>query len=163
MNIVDIVILICFLSGIIAGIGRGFIAQLMGLASMVLGIWLAFHFSNALTLWLKDYINIADNILHVLAFGIILIVVILLLGLAAKALEGLIKVIMLGWLNRMLGAVFSFITTFIVLGMIVLFIHYISETFGLNLPAVFNESSIYEWLKETTLEVFPMLKQMFMN
>ena len=163
MNIVDIIILICFLSGIITGIYKGFIAQLIGLFSVVLGIWLAFHFSNTLTIWLKGYINIADNILHVLAFGIILIVVILLLGLAAKAIESLVKVIMLGWLNLLLGALFSFVTTFIVLGMIVLFINYITKSFDLSLPDAFNGSSIYNWLRTNTLNIFPMLKEMFMK
>ncbi len=163
MNIVDIIILICFLSGIITGIRKGFIAQLMGLVSVILGIWLAFNFSNSLTIWLKDYINLADNLLHVLAFGIILIVVILLLAIAAKALEGIIQVIMLGWLNRILGAVFSFVTTFIVLGMLVLFINYAIKTFDFSLPAVFKESSIYNCLKTTTLNIFPILKEMFMK
>lgn len=163
MNILDIILLVCFVPGIIAGIRRGFIAQLMGLVSLILGILLAFNFSNALTAWLQDYINVSDNILNVIAFIAILVVVTLVLGLVSKALESVIKIIMLGWLNRLLGALFSFITTFISIGIVILFIHYLAGTFDLAAPAVFQDSVIYNWMKEATLNIFPQLKELFLN
>ena len=52
MGTIDIVILACFLPAIFIGLKNGLIRQLVGLAVVILGIWLAVRFSDAVSAWL---------------------------------------------------------------------------------------------------------------
>ena len=52
MNVIDIILLICFVPAVIMGLRKGFIAQVIAIISIILGIWLSFQFSAALSGWL---------------------------------------------------------------------------------------------------------------
>ncbi|MGN1215671.1 MAG: CvpA family protein, partial [Candidatus Cryptobacteroides sp.] len=103
MNILDAIILICFIPALVQGIRKGFIAQVIAIVSIVAGIWLSFKFSNLIASWLGNYIQASGNILQIVAFALILILVILGLTAVGKLLEATTKIVMLGWLNKLLG------------------------------------------------------------
>lgn len=165
MNVLDIVLIVCFLLGLIVGIRKGLIGQLIGLVSVILGICLAYRFFAALSVWLKTALklNVQNDLLNLISFGVILILVILVLALVGKALEGLVRITLLGWLNRLLGAVFSLMTTFLVIGLLILFLHHIAAAFEIETPAVLKDSVLYNWLKDATLNIFPQLKALFLK
>ena len=52
MGTIDIVILACFLPAIFIGLKNGLIRQLVALAVVVLGIWLAVRFSDVVAAWI---------------------------------------------------------------------------------------------------------------
>jgi membrane protein required for colicin V production len=85
------------------GIWRGFINELAGLLALILGYLFAEHLSNLLTPFLKAFIEdegLLQGVSYYLSlFGIYLAVVLL-----GKIATRLTKLILLGWLNRLLGA-----------------------------------------------------------
>ena len=107
MNWVDIVIIIYLVLSVITGFTQGLIRTLLSIIGLIVGILLASHFykqlGNVLTfISNKDWANIV-------AFIIILVVVMGIAALVAILLRSLIKAIMLGWVDRLGGAVVGLI------------------------------------------------------
>ena len=107
MSVLDIILLVCFIPALITGISKGFIQQAAGLASVILGTWLAFKFSEKLSVLMAPGLNLDEKWLHVISFAIILIITILLLALVGKILSGVLELATLGWVNRVLGFIFA--------------------------------------------------------
>ena len=153
MNILDAIILICFIPAIIQGIRKGFIAQVIAIVSIVAGIWLSFKFSNLIASWLCNYIQASGNVLHIVAFALILILVILGLAAIGKLIEATIKIVMLGWLNKLLGVVFA-----LLVGLVIMAFHSINSTFHLVSEETLSGSMLYGPIRDAANSVFPYLK-----
>ena len=118
MNIIDIIVIVCCVPAVIRGLSKGFVNQAYSLLALIIGVWLSFKFSAPLGDALMSYVELSPTILHVIAFGIILLIVMLLVTLVGKAVEKVLKFVMLGWLNKIPAHFFSalpFIITLIVL------------------------------------------------
>ena len=116
MATLDIILLCCFIPGIIRGLSKGFLEQALALAGIVLSVWAAFRFSTLVCSWLKPYVNISETTLNVLSFALILIVISLLVVLVAKLLTKVAELAMLGWLDKTLGLVFALAVNALVIG-----------------------------------------------
>ena len=95
MNILDIIILICFVAAIVQGLRKGFVAQVIAIISIIVGVWLSFRFSTMASQWLAQYVPASGQVLKIVAFALILILVIFALGALGKVIEATIKIVML--------------------------------------------------------------------
>ena len=120
MNIIDIIILCCFIPAIIRGFSKGFVDQAYSLIALIAGVWLSFKFSGALGDWLVSFADLPAGVLHLIAFAVILLAVMFLVHLAGNVVEKLLKVVMLGWLNKLLGIVFAIIKAVLVIGLVII-------------------------------------------
>ena len=107
MNIVDIILLICFIPAVVQGFRKGFISQVIAIISIIAGVWLSFRFTSDASVWLAQYIQVSEQMLKVISFAIIFTAVIVVLALLGRLLEGAVKLVMLEWINRLLGVAFS--------------------------------------------------------
>ena len=161
MATLDIILLICFLPGIIRGISKGFLEQALALAGVVLSVWAAFRFSGLVATWLKPYADLSETTLNVVSFALILIAMSLLVLIIAKLLTKLIELAMLGWLNKTLGLVFALAVNALVIGVFIVLFDTINLKFGLVKPEVLDESIVYTTLRDICYLVFPYLKSFF--
>ena len=140
MSTLDIIILVCFVPAIVTGIQRGFIAQVVSLVSIILGIWLAFHFSEMVCEWLRQYLpNLSETILNIVGFVLILAVVALLLHLVGKLLLRLFKAVDLGWLNWILGLIFSLLKGALIIGLFLVLFDTLNLKFELVKPETLDQ------------------------
>jgi len=160
MNILDIVLLLCFLPAIIRGLSKGFLEQAVSLAGVVLSVWMAFKFTSLVCTWIRPYLEVSDTLLNVIAFALILIAVSLGALLLAKALTKVLEMAMLGWLDKGLGLVFAIAVTAMILGVGVTLFDTLNMTYGLVKPEKLEESFLYGGLKDFAGLVFPYLKQL---
>lgn len=160
MNILDIILLICFIPAIIQGLRKGFIAQALSIVSLIVGIWASARFTEIVIGWISEYITASEQILKVVAFALILVAVFIILGLIGKVLESIIKFAMLGWVNRLLGVVFALLKTGLIVGLAIIAFSSLNNTFNFVQESVLNESVIYPPLKGLAYDVFPYLKDM---
>lgn len=160
MNILDIIILICLIPSVILGIKKGFIAQVISMISIILGVWASARFANLLGSWLSNYINASEQTLKLIAFVIILIGVIVGLLLLGKALEAIIKLVTLGWVNRLLGAIFAALKCILILGILALIFDALNNAFGLVSLEYISESSLYGVVKWIADHIFPYVRNM---
>lgn len=160
MNILDIILLICFVPAIIQGLRKGFISQAISLISIVFGVWASSRFSAIVSEWVAQYISASDQVLKIISFTLILIAVFIALGLIGKLLEGIFKLVMLGWANRVLGLIFALAKAFIIVGLLIMVFNSLNDTFELVKPSVMKDSVLYPYINQATNEIFPYIKDL---
>lgn len=161
MATIDIILLCCFIPGIIRGLSKGFLEQALALAGIVLSVWAAFHFSSLVCAWLKPYVNISETMLNVVSFALILVVISLVVLLVAKLLTKVAELAMLGWLNKILGLVFALAVNALIIGVFIVLFDTINTKFELVKPDVLDASIVYTSLRDLSYLVFPYLKSFF--
>lgn len=160
MNVLDIILLICFIPAVIQGIRNGFIAQVISIAALILGVWASARFTPEVSTWLAQYITVSEQVMKVISFTAILLMSFLVLALIGKFLEATFKLVMLGWLNSLLGALFSLIKAGLVIGLVIMAFCSLNNTFNFVSEEVLNESVLFPPLKKMAYTVFPYLKEL---
>ena len=163
MNSLDIVILLLFIPGIIRGLSKGFLEQLISLGGIVLSVYLAYKFADFACNIIKDYITVSETVLHVIGFAAVLIAVLLVVVLLAKLVTKVAEMASLGWLNKTLGLVFSLAVTALVIAVLIILFDTVNVKFELVNSPVLQESVLYGHLKDLGYFVFPYLKQLLMK
>ncbi len=158
MNVLDIILLLCFVPAIIGGLRRGFIAQVVAIISIILGIWLSFKFSAVLSGWLGQWIEAGEQVLHVISFAVIMILAILCLAAVGKLIEATVKIILLGWLNRLLGLIFALLKYALIIGLLLMLFNSLNGQFHMVDKEVLDSSLLYGPLLNLANSVFPYLK-----
>jgi len=106
MSWLDVIILIVLVISAISGLKVGLIKVLFTVVGIIVGVVLAGHFSDnlagVLTFISADWAKIA-------AFAIILVVVLVISIILAVILSKFISLVLLGWVNRLCGAVLGVI------------------------------------------------------
>ena len=151
MNIIDI---------IIRGFSKGFVDQAYSLVALIAGVWLSFKFSGALGDWLVSFADLPAGVLHLIAFAVILLAVMFLVHLAGNVVEKLLKFVMLGWLNKLLGIVFAIIKAVLVVGLVIILFDALNNTIPLVKETSLSESILYQPVKDIANTVFPYLKEL---
>ncbi len=160
MNIVDIILLICFVPAVVQGFRKGFISQVIAIVSIIAGVWISFRFTSEASVWLAQYITGSEQMLKVISFAIIFAAVIAVLALLGRLLEGVIKLVMLGWLNKLLGVAFSLLKAGLIVGLAIMLFCSLNNTFGLVNEEVLDESVLFPPLKNLAYTIFPYLKEL---
>ena len=160
MNIIDAIILICLIPALIQGLRKGFISQAISIVSLVTGIWASARFADIVTEWISQYMSASEQILKIVAFVLILIVVFIALGLVGRLLESILKFAFLGWVNKLLGVVFSLMKAFLILGLVIILFSSLNKNFGFVKPDVLADSVLYQPMKDIADAVFPFIKNM---
>ena len=161
MTTLDLILLCCFIPGIIRGISKGFLEQALALAGIVLSVWAAFRFSTLVCTWLKPYVEVSETTLNVISFALILVAVSLGVFLVAKLLTKVAELAMLGWLDKTLGLVFALAVNALVIGVFIILFDTINTKFSFVKPEVLDGSIVYTSLRDLSYLVFPYLKSFF--
>lgn len=107
MNWLDIVIIVAIVIFTFLGFRAGIIKAVLSLAGLIIGVILAGRFYISFSEQLP-FISEA-NVARVVAFAIILIGVMIIAAVIARFLKWATSVMMLGWVNRLGGAIFGFV------------------------------------------------------
>ncbi|MCX6287818.1 MAG: CvpA family protein [Bacteroidetes bacterium] len=123
MNFFDVLILGFLALFVINGFRKGFIISLASLAALILGIYLAIHFSNYIQTLLQDNFHPSKTWLPILSFSVTFLIVVILVLIVAKLMEKIIDVVGMGFLNKLAGALLGLLKG-VVLASIILFIFF---------------------------------------
>ena len=105
MNGLDIVIAVALIVPIFTGLRQGLIKAALSLAGLIVGVVLASNFYQQLG---KILTFISDeSIANIAGFIIILVVVMIIAAVLAAVLKYTAKAILLGWIDRLGGAIFG--------------------------------------------------------
>ncbi len=114
MNWLDIVIIVALVVPTFIGLKSGLIKTVLSLVGLIVGVILARLYYIPLSEQL-GFIPQA-TVAKVVAFAIIMIGVMIVAGVLAMALKWIASVVMLGWVNRIGGAVFGLLLGMILCG-----------------------------------------------
>ena len=105
MNWLDIVIAVALIIPIFTGLRQGLIKAALSLAGLIVGVVLASNYYQELggvLTFISD-----ENIANIVAFIIILVVVMIIAFVLAAVLKYTAKAVLLGWVDRLGGAIFG--------------------------------------------------------
>ena len=107
MSWLDIIIVVLIVFPILLGLKIGIIKSVLSLVGIVLGVILAGRYYDVLAQHLT-FIS-QSNLAEIAAFAIILIGVMIIAAILAALIKWVVSAVMLGWVNRLGGAVFGFV------------------------------------------------------
>ena len=159
MNTLDIVLLVAVGIGILYGLKSGLVKQLSFGAGIAIGLLQATIFYPKTAAWLQELTQWENLICTILGFIIIFVATTMIINLAGIILRWLLKAILLGWLDRILGAVFSAI---IAMGIVVLGVD-ISESIApdnnITCKTSQDETLLYKKVAEVTFLIIEEAKK----
>jgi membrane protein required for colicin V production len=121
----DIVYIIILLLAVIKGYRRGIIVGVFSFLAFIIGIIAALKFSVVVAGWLQNFSSINSAWVSFLAFIIVLFSVVLLVRIVAKVLHEAVKMLLLGWADKLGGIILYVIIYTLIYSVILFFATYI--------------------------------------
>lgn len=109
MNILDIGILIIIALTTFRGLFRGLIEEAAGLLGIIASFYLASYYYKDLALWMSRFLSNHQVILEIFCFILVFALGFFLFHFLAMMARGAIRLVFLGWLDRILGGIFGLI------------------------------------------------------
>ena len=148
MNVIDVVAFIILTYGVLRGLNKGLIIEISGILAFALGLMGAFKFSN---LGSKIFSNLVDwnpKAIQLVCFIALFLIITYLISLIAKMITKTLKLIALGWLNRIFGALFGFIKWSIIISALFIVANEINTFVTVFPNSIFENSKIYPFLAD---------------
>lgn len=158
MEVLDIVLLALFVPALIVGISKGIVTQVVSLASIVVGVLVACRFTPDLTKVAMLQFGSEEQVTYIICFILIFLVCALVMALFGSLITKLFKIATLGWLNRLLGALFAIFTTALVLGLLISAFEGLNSSWHLVDPEKFANLKVYPRLRDFATALFPQIK-----
>jgi membrane protein required for colicin V production len=157
MNYLDIVIALPLLWGVYRGFTKGLIISVASLLALVLGIYIAIHFSSFFGEYINRWFHPDPKRLKVLSFAITFLIVVILVRLIGWGLDKLIKAVALGFVNRFLGVFFNLLKWAFILSILISIMDSGDRTKNLIDEKVKDESILYRPVSMIAPFIFPFL------
>ncbi|MFK7757178.1 MAG: CvpA family protein [Flavobacteriales bacterium] len=103
MSVLDILIIIPVAWAGYQGFRKGFILEVTKLLALAVGIYGAIKFSEPMRVWLSENTEWSEQWLPAIAFGLVFIILIIAVYFFGRILDGMIKAVQLGIVNRLAG------------------------------------------------------------
>ncbi|MBP0905623.1 CvpA family protein [Mariniflexile gromovii] len=157
MVALDVVLLAFLVLGFVRGFWRGFFVEIASLVALVAGVYGAFHFSAYASEFLREKVDWNENTINIVASFGTLILIVLAIALAGKALTKIADFAALGLFNKLLGALFGGLKIAVILSAVLIVFE------KMNRPVPFTEeadkevSVLYAPVKSIIPLIFPNL------
>jgi membrane protein required for colicin V production len=143
MSLIDLILIFILAGFVLVGVWKGFFREVLGLVGVLLGIFLAIVGFGPLSKILHRLIPVVPGVIWlILSFLGIFIGVYLLSRLLAMLLGKLSSLVMLGWLNRLLGGLIGAIKGAFVISLILMLLGFFP--FQDSLKNIRKNSALYE-------------------
>jgi len=156
MLLFDIIAGVFLLLFLLKGLKNGFVIELASLAALVFGIIAAVKFSAVTAIWLSGFME--SRYLSVLAFVVVFIVVVIAVHIIAHTIDKLMKAIALGWVNRLIGALFGLLKAAFLVSALILLL----DSFGLG-QKIFSSQTRQDSFLFEPLHKFAPATMKFLN
>jgi len=159
MNTFDIILAIILVFGLVSGYFNGFIVEISSLISLIVGIYVAMHFSHFLGNMLNKATDLQPSVVQIIAFAGTFFLVVLGIGLAGKFFTKLAEKIQLGFVNNILGAVFGLLKMALIVSIVLIVFDKLNSTIPFVSKEKLDNSALYEPVKNFGTKMFPKLIQ----
>ncbi|MFT7085998.1 MAG: membrane protein required for colicin V production [Vicingaceae bacterium] len=150
MSQIDIILIIPLLWGAIMGFKKGLVLELASLVGLVLGIYGAIKFSDYTAEKLIQYVDITQEWLGLISFLVTFVLIVFAVFLAARLLNKALKLVALGFVNRVLGLLFGSLKFAIIISTVLYFFENMNKKFDFVSTDYAEESILYQPIKLAT-------------
>lgn len=119
--IIDFISIGLLVLSIIKGLRNGLIVAVFSLLAFIIGLAAALKLSALVAEYLEASTNISQRWLPLLAFILVFFIVALLVRMGARAIEHGLRMVMLGWLNKIGGFIFYFLLYFFIYSIVLFY------------------------------------------
>jgi membrane protein required for colicin V production len=140
---IDIIVMTLMVFALFKGLRNGLIMAVFSFLSFVIGLAAALKLSTLVAGYLGEHTSVSKRWLPFMAFALVFILVGLWIRMAARLLEGIFKIAMLGWLNRVGGFLFYALLYIFIFSVVVFY----AEKLNLLSPQTASASVTYSYIK----------------
>lgn len=112
--LLDIITAILLLVAVFKGLRKGLVVALFSFLAFFIGLAAALKLSVFMADYIGSNVEISQRWLPALAFFVVFLMVVLLVRLGAKAIEAALRLMLLGWLNRLSGVLLYILLYFFI-------------------------------------------------
>ena len=156
-NYIDLTLGVILVYGAIRGLMKGLIVEVASLLALIIGVWGAIHFSHIIGEYLSGKFDWEEKYISLSAFIITFLGIVIAISTLGKALTSVASVIALGWLNRLLGAVFGVAKFAFMLSVILMIVLQLNSQFNFIEKKTLKESILFEHVAKIAPAIIPML------
>ncbi len=161
MNYFDYLLLLPVVYGLYRGFTKGLIIELASLVALIAGVYGAMHFSSFTFEYLCEYVEIETAYLQLASYGLTFLLIVLVITLTGKILTMLVKMVALGIVNRMMGAIFGSLKALLILSVLLMFFDRLNNQFVIVKEEVLNTSVLYSPILNQAQNVYPNVLEEF--
>ena len=161
---IDVVCLLLLIMALFKGLRNGLIIGIFSFLAFIIGLAAALKLSTVAAEYIGTNTTIGQKWIPFLAFFAVFLIVVLLVRLGAKALEGVIQMAMLGWLNKIGGVLLYAFVYFFIFSILVFY----ASQLNLFKQETWEASVAYPFIKPLAPKVIdslgyilPFFKNMF--
>jgi len=157
MSLIDIILIAIFIIAGFHGYKKGLVSQFASLAGLLLGIWGALKFSNFTAGLLTKNFHLTTEYLHLIAFGVTFIGIVIIVHFIGKAVEGIFELAFLGYANSILGVVFGVLKMAFILSVFLIIIEKTNTKVNVLPDNIAEKSIFYRPVVRLAPSIFPDL------
>ena len=161
MNSLDYILVIPLLYGLYRGFTKGLILELASLLALTLGIYGALHFSSFVFEFLSSYFEIKTVYLQGTSYAFTFLIIVMLISFTGKILTMLIKLVALGFINRIMGAIFGGIKVLLILSVFISFFDRFNKQFEMVNEEILSSSFMYNPIRIQAEQFYPNVSEEF--
>jgi len=143
MNVFDILFAVLLGWAILMGVRKGFVVQLTAVLALLLGIYASFKFSYLMAKWITDF-GVGSKAVSIISFTLTFIGVVAAARLLGSVVDRIFRMVLLGWLNRLLGVVFAVIKMTLIVSVVLFIINAIDYEFRFMPQESIQKSKFYK-------------------
>lgn len=117
---IDVIALVLVVWACFKGLRNGLIVGVFSLLAFIIGLAAALKLSAIVAEYIGTNTNIGQRWLPFIAFAVVFLIVVFLVRLGAKAIEAVLRIAMLGWLNK-LGGIILYVLLYLFIFSIIIF------------------------------------------
>jgi len=162
MVVIDIILVVCFLPAIFFGLKNGLVKQLVSVCVIFFGIKLSIKYAGIVSeRIINSGVGIPEFWTSIISFILIFTIIAIVFSLLGRAIEKVVKITLLGWLNKLLGLILSCFVFLVVISVLVYFVNSANLAFHIIPDEKIAESRIYPVMLNFAQSVFPLIKSLF--
>jgi membrane protein required for colicin V production len=160
MNYFDLIITLPLAWGAIIGFKKGLILELASLVALFLGIWGSMRFSSLTATYLSEWLDASASLISLIAFVLTFVLIVLAVHLLAKLIDKSLKMVALGPLLRISGALFGILKYALILSVLMYAFEAINDRWQMVEAEKYQGSSSYQLLNSINRPIYNWLDQL---
>lgn len=156
-NNIDIILAVPLIWGFIRGLFKGFISTITSIFGFVSGFYVANSYAISVSGYFQSWFSWSPQVAYVLAYLMIFIVVILLFFSISLLLEKTLKLVSLGWLNKVMGSIVGCIKYAFILSLLLNLVDIVDEKIDIVANETKQSSFLYQPIQKIVPAVLPTI------
>lgn len=168
MNILDIIIILCFIPILIAGYKKGFISQAISIVALFVGTWVAEASAGQVGSWflpmMEGNCDNPEGMAYLAGFATTLVIAMLIIFLLGKVVEKLISVVIPDTINKIAGLALAAVNGVLLLCVLFLIFNVLNKIYMFTdmKEAFFSDSALFPIIESTTNAILPNIINLFL-